>query len=154
MKKLLNILVALSVLAIYSYGTQQSVPDTNKNDFAFDFSKFYNIDNNDVFGDAVYYYHRDVPVGKYVVIDDLDSIFGKTFLCDTVYQSLNSRRLYEQEVGASRFFPTMKGDTLVMLRRVYGHPGDWMIWIALEITNTDSLRVLNFIAYDNSTVQI
>lgn len=43
---------------------------------------------------------------------------------------------------------------LVMMRRIYGNPGDWMIWIDLEIKETDSLRVLCFLAYDNSQIDI
>ncbi|MDE6109462.1 MAG: hypothetical protein K2F72_04150 [Muribaculaceae bacterium] len=50
--------------------------------------------------------------------------------------------------------PAQIGDTLVMMRRVYGREGDWIIWIDLEIQSSDSLRVLNFVAYDNSKVEI
>jgi len=50
--------------------------------------------------------------------------------------------------------PTQSTDTLIMMRRIYGHEGDWLIWVDLEIQNSDSLRVLGFIAYDNSQIEM
>lgn len=98
--------------------------------------------------------HRNVPLGKTVVITDLDSLFGVPILSDTVLQTSNSWALYEQESQAADFLPTETGDTLVMMRRIYGREGDWIVWIDLEILGSDSLRVLNFLAYDNSQIEI
>lgn len=74
-------------------------------------------------------------------------------LCDTVLQTLEWA-LHEQECQAADFMPSEIGDTLVMLRRIYGKDGDWLIWIDLEVRQSDSLRVINFIAYDNSRIDI
>lgn len=102
----------------------------------------------------IYDAHREVPLGKMVVLSDLDSLFGKALWCDTVRQTSDGWALYEQECQAADFIPAQIGDTLVMMRRVYGREGDWIIWIDLEIQSSDSLRVLNFVAYDNSLVEI
>ena len=50
--------------------------------------------------------------------------------------------------------PTEIGDTLVMMRRIYGRDGGWLIWIDLEIQDSDTMRALNFLAYDNSQIEI
>lgn len=151
MKSLLYILIAFALTGLYSCGKQQTVANSNKTDNAFDFSLFYNVNSSDEY---IYNAHRNVPLGKLVALNDLDSLFGKPFMCDTVTQTSQDWALYEQEGQAADFLPTEVGDTLLMMRRIYGQEGDWMIWIDLEIQNSDSLRVLNFIAYDNSEVDI
>lgn len=151
MKSLLHILIAFVLIALYSCGKQKTVPDANKNDYGYDFSLFYQANGT---GEYIYDAHRNVPLGKMVVLSDLDNLFGKPFVCDTVKQTYNDWALYEQECQAADFMPSEMGDTLVMMRRIYGKQGDWIIWIDLEIQKSDSLRVLNFLAYDNSEVDI
>lgn len=89
-----------------------------------------------------------------VTLDDLDNLFGEPFVCNTVKQTSNDWSLYEQETKVAKFLPTEVGDTLLMMRRIYGQEGNRIIWIDLEAQESDSLRALNFIAYDNSHVDI
>lgn len=151
MRFLIRIVAAIFVLSVYSCGKQRAVAEADKSDTKFDFSEFYRVHDSDEY---IYDAHRKVPLGKMVALNDLDSLFGKPLLCDTVKQTAKEWSLYEQESQAADFLPTESGDTLVMMRRIYGREGDWMIWIDLEIMNADSLRVLNFLAYDNSQVEI
>ena len=151
MKSLLHILIAFVLIAFYSCGKQNTVPNANKDDNSFDFSQFYRVNESDKY---IYDAHRNVPLGKMVTLDDLDNLFGEPFVCDTVKQTSNDWALYEQEGRVADFLPTETGDTLVMMRRIYGKQGDWIIWIDLEIQKSDSLRALNFLAYDNSEVDI
>lgn len=153
MKHLLHIFMALAIFAVFSCGRQRTAPnaDSDSSDSTFDFSQFYRVHESE---ESIYDAHRNVPLGKMVALHDLDSIFGKPILCDTVRQTSNDWSLYEQENQAAEFLPAETGDTLIMMRRVYGKEGDWLIWIDLEIQNSDSLRVLNFLAYDNSQVEI
>lgn len=149
MKTLLYILLAFVLLTAYSCGKQRPVSDTNKTDNAFDFSLFYQKSSDGYIYDA----HRNVPLGKFVTLNDLNNLFGNPLLCDTVIQT-SDWALFEQEGQAAQFMPTQPTDTLIMMRRIYGQPGDWLIWVDLEIQNSDSLRVLGFIAYDNSQIEI
>lgn len=89
-----------------------------------------------------------------VILEDLDNLFGKPFVCDTVKQTSDDWSLYEQESKVADYLPKESGDTLVMMRRIYGREGSWIIWVNLEVQESDSLRVLNFIAYDNGHVDI
>lgn len=151
MKYYLGAVLTLVFIAVYSCGKQRSVPIAESNNISFDFSQFYHIhETNECIFDA----HRNVPLGKKVAINSLDSLFGVPIVCDTVMQTANGWSLYEQECQAAAFMPTEIGDTLVMMRRIYGRDGDWLIWIDLELHDRDSLRVLNFIAYDNSRIEI
>ncbi len=156
MKSLPYILIAVALSAFYSCGKQQTDSETNQNDEVsktdkkFDFSLFYHVYESE---DYIYDAHRKVPVDKMVTLNDLDNLFGDSFYCDTVNQTVDWA-LNEQEHSAAKFMPKEVGDTLVMMRRIYGNPGDWMIWIDLEIKETDSLRVLCFLAYDNSQIDI
>lgn len=152
MKHLPIIIIAFLFLAIFACSKQQAISNADNNNNSFDFSQFYDLHKSD--NEHIYDAHRSVPLGKMVALVDLDSIFGRPFMCDTVKQTSNDWSLYEQEGQAADFLPTEIGDTLVMMRRIYGKEGDWIIWIDLEIQNSDSLRVLNFIAYDNSQVDI
>lgn len=151
MKGLLYILISFVLVAFYSCGRHGAVSDADRNDNGFDFSSFYRANGSDEY---IYDAHRNVPLGKAVTLTDLDSLFGKPFVCDTVRQTSNDWALYEQECQAADFMPDEIGDTLVMMRRIYGKQGDWIIWIDLEIQKSDSLRVLNFLAYDNSHIDI
>lgn len=151
MKHSLNILIVLVILAVYSCGKQRTVPNADNNDISFDFSQFYRVHESDKY---IFDAHRNVQLGKTVVLNDLDSLFGEPILCDTVKQTSNGWSLYEQEPQAANFMPTEIGDTLIMMRRIYGKSGDWIIWIDLEIQDTNTLRVLNFLAYDNSQIDI
>lgn len=151
MKYLLNIIIAFLILGVFACSKQRATPNADSNDITFDFSQFYRVHESDEY---IYDAHRKVPLGKMVVLNDMDSIFGKPIMCDTVTQTSNEWSLYEQENQAANFLPSEIGDTLIMMRRVYGKEGDWIIWIDLEIQNSDSLRVLNFIAYDNSHVEL
>lgn len=151
MKYLLNIIIAFLILVVFACSKQQATPNSDSNDITFDFSQFYRVHESD---EDIYDAHHNIPLGKMVVLNDMDSIFGKPIICDTVTQTSNDWSLYEQENQASNFLPSEIGDTLIMMRRVYGKEGDWLIWIDLEIQNSDSLRVLNFIAYDNSHVEM
>ena len=151
MRKFCFILLPFILIEFYSCGKSQSVPNVNKNDKGLDFSLFYRLNESDEY---IYDAHRKLPFGKMVTLTHLDNLFGKPFVCDTVKQTSNDWALYEQECQAADFMPAEIGDTLVMIRRIYGKEGDWIIWIDLEIQKSDSLRVLNFIAYDNSEVDI
>lgn len=151
MKHLLNILIASLILVVFACNRQRAIPNADTNDVTFDFSQFYRVHESDEY---IYDAHRNIPLGKMIVLNDLDSIFGKPIVCDTVAQTSNDWSLYEQENQAANFLPSEIGDTLIMMRRIYGKEGDWLIWIDLEIQNSDSLRVLNFIAYDNSHVEM
>ena len=153
MKHLPKILIAFLTIAVFSCSKQQAIPNANAdtNDSMFDFSQFYHVDEYDEY---IYDAHRNVPIGKMIVLNDLDSIFGKPIICDTITQTSTDWSLHEQECQAANYMPTEMGDTLIMMRRIYGKVQDWLIWIDLEIQNTDSLRVLGFIAYDNSHVEI
>lgn len=148
---IIYILITFALSALYSCGKQQTGSDTNKNDSSFDFTLFYHVNESN---ECIYDAHRKVPLGKMVTLDDLDNLFGEPFVCNTVKQALGNRSLYEQEFDVAKFLPTEVGDTLVMMRRLYGKEGNWIIWIDLEVQESDSLRVLNFIAYDNSQVDI
>lgn len=152
MKHLPKIIIAFLFLAILACSKQRAISNADNNNNSFDFSQFYNLHESD--NEVIYDAHRSVPLGKMVALVDLDSIFGRPFMCDTVKQTSNDWSLYEQEGQAADFLPTEICDTLIMMRRIYGKEGDWIIWIDLEIQNSDSLRVLNFIAYDNSQVDI
>lgn len=149
MRNIIYIIMALGIAAFYSCGREQAAEDADKND-RFDFSLFYHKSSDG----CVYGAHRNVPVGHMVTLNDLDSLFGKPFVCNTVTQTAGDWRLYEQETPLCDFLPTEPGDTLVMMRRIYGKQRDWMVWIDLEVLGSDSLRVLNFLAYDNSRVDI
>ncbi len=149
MKKLLYILLTFVLVTVYSCGKQRTVSDANKTDHAFDFSLFYHKSSDGYIYDA----HRKVPLGKFVTLNNLDELFGEPLLCDTVIQT-SDWALFEQETQAAQFMPTQSGDTLIMMRRIYGQEGDWLIWIDLEIQNSDSLKVLGFLAYDNSKIEI
>lgn len=149
MKKLLYIILTFIFLTAYSCGKQRPVQDANKTDNAFDFSLFYQKSSDGYIYDA----HRNVPLGKFVTLNNLDNLFGEPLLCDTVIQT-SDWALFEQETQAAQFMPTQSADTLIMMRRIYGKEGDWLIWIDLEIQNSDSLKVLGFIAYDNSNIEI
>lgn len=139
------------IFAVLACSKQQANPNADTTSSTFDFSQFYRVHEYDEY---IYDAHRNVPLGRLIVLNDLDSLFGKPVMCDTVAQTSNAWSLYEQECQAADFLPTEIGDTLIMMRRIYGKEGDWLIWIDLEIQNSDSLRVLNFIAYDNSQVEI
>lgn len=152
MKQLPKILIAFLFLVVFACSKQRAIPNADTNNSSFDFSQFYNSYESD--NEYIYDAHRNVPLGKMVSLNDLDSIFGNPFMCDTVTQTFNDWSLYEQESSAADFLPTEIGDTLIMMRRIYGKERDWIIWIDLEIQNSDSLRVLNFIAYDNNIVDI
>lgn len=151
MKHLPKFLIAYLVLAVFACSRPRAISNTDTNNSTFDFSQFYRAHESDVY---IYDAHHNVPLGKMIVLNDLDSIFGKPIMCDTVTQISNDWSLYEQECQAANFMPTDIGDTLIMMRRIYGKEGNWLIWIDLEIQNTDSLRVLNFIAYDNSHIDM
>lgn len=151
MRTLFYIIITFSIAALCSCGRHQSNTDDNKTDKTFDFSLFYRVNERDKY---IFDAHQYVPLGKMVTLNDLDRLFGTPFVCDTVLQTQTDWSLYEQESQAAQFLPTEKGDTLVMMRRIYGQQGDWLIWIDLEIQHPDSLRVLNFIAYDNSQIEI
>lgn len=125
--------------------------EAGKSSDKFDFSQFYRTHSSDKY---IYDAHRNVPLGGMVTSDGLDSLFGRPFVCNTVKQTSNDWSLYEQETQVADFLPEEIGDTLVMMRRIYGQQGDWIVWINLEILESDSLRVLNFIAYDNSNIDI
>lgn len=154
MKQAFIILIAFVLLVAYSCDKQRNDSTIDESEINFDFSQFYNTDSTrDFITEYIYDAHQCVPVGKMVALSDLDNLFGTPFFCDTVWQT-NDWGLFEQEYKASRFMPTEDGDTLIMMRRIYGEQGDWMIWIDLEIQDTDSLRVLSFIAYDNSYVDM
>ena len=152
MRYLLHIIIASVLLAVYSCSKPMKADAKPQRESPFDFSQFYSMSSRDEGG--IYDAHRKVPLGKRVTLHGLDSLFGKPFFNDTAVLTVNNRGLYEQETPVGRFLPTEIGDTLVMMRRVYGRSGDWIIWINLEIQDTDSLKVLNFIAYDNSYIQI
>lgn len=151
MKHLPEIFALFLILAVLACSKRQAIPNADSNNITFDFSQFYHVHE---FDEYIYDAHRNVPLGRMIVLNDLDSLFGKPVLCDTVVQTSNAWSLYEQECQAADFLPTEIGDTLIMMRRIYGKEGDWLIWIDLEIQNLDSLRVMNFIAYDNSQVEI
>lgn len=151
MKHLPNIIIAFLILAVFSCTKQRPISNAASDNVTFDFSQFYRVNETDEY---IYDAHRNVPLGRLVALKDLDSIFGKPIMCDTVTQTLEDWSLFEQEGQVANFLPSEKGDTLVMMRRIYGKNGDWLIWIDLEIQDTDSLRVLNFIAYDNSQIDI
>lgn len=151
MRYLFHVIAAIVLLGGYSCGKQPSISDADEKGNAFDFSLFYSVDSSDEF---FYDAHRNVPLGKMVTVGRLDSLFGNPFVCDTVEQTSNGWSLYEQEGRVADFLPTVISDTLVMMRRIYGREGDWIVWIDLEIKEQDSLRVLNFIAYDNSEIDI
>ena len=151
MKHLSKILIAFLIIAVFSCCLQQEKTNADTDESLLDFSQFYHVhENNEYIYDA----HRNVPIGKMIVLKDLDSIFGTPMICDTIIQTSTDWSLQEQECRAAKYLPKEIGDTLVMMRRIYGNVGDWLIWIDLEIQNTDSLRVLGFIAYDNSQVEI
>lgn len=151
MRPLFYILIAFVISALYSCGKRQTGSDTNKNDSSFDFTLFYRVNESDKY---IYDAHRNVPLGKMITLEDLDNLFGDPFVCNTVKQTLDNWSLYEQETKVAEFLPTEVGDTLLMMRRIYGKEGNWIIWIDLEVQESDSLRVLNFIAYDNSQIDI
>lgn len=147
----MKLVAVLAILASCSCSKQRSVDVADRNDITFDLSLCYHKHGSDKY---IFDAHRNVPLGKTVVITDLDSLFGVPILSDTVLQTSNSWALYEQESQAADFLPTETGDTLVMMRRIYGREGDWIVCIDLEILASDSLRVLNFLAYDNSQIEI
>lgn len=147
----MKLVAVLAILAGCSCSKQRSVDVADRNDITFDLSLCYHKHGSDKY---IFDAHRNVPLGKTVVITDLDSLFGVPILSDTVLQTSNSWALYEQESQAADFLPTETGDTLVMMRRIYGREGDWIVWIDVEILASDSLRVLNFLAYDNSQIEI
>lgn len=151
MKYLTEILISFLFLSVLACSKQPVVPNADSNNISFDFTQFYRVHESDEY---IYDAHRNVPLGKMITLKNLDSIFGKPLLCDTVTQTSNDWSLYEQESQAANFLPSETGDTLTMMRRIYGNEGDWLIWIDLEIQNSDSLRILNFIAYDNSHVDL
>lgn len=151
MKFLPKFLISFIILAVLACSKQRAVTNDETEDTTFDFSQFYRVNESDKY---IYDAHHNVPLGKMVVLNDLDSIFGKPIMCDTVTQTYNDWSLYEQENQAANYLPSEIGDTLIMMRRIYGKEGDWLIWIDLEIQNSDSLRVLNFIAYDNSQIEM
>ncbi|MDE6287070.1 MAG: hypothetical protein K2L99_08770 [Muribaculaceae bacterium] len=152
MKALLQALISSAILVAGSCVEQRKESLIEKGDCEFDFSQFYRVDS--IMDEDIYDAHREVPLGKKVVLSDLDSLFGKALWCDTVRQTSDGWALYEQECQAADFMPAQIGDTLVMMRRVYGREGDWIIWIVLEIQSSASLRVLNFVAYDTRKVEI
>lgn len=152
MRYLLHIIIASVLLAVYSCSKPVKADAKPPRESPFDFSQFYSMSSRDEEG--IYDAHRKVPLGKRVTLHDLDNLFGKPFFNDTAVLTVNNWGLYEQETPVGRFLPTEIGDTLVMMRRVYGRSGDWIVWINLEIQDTDSLKVLNFIAYDNSHIEI
>ncbi|MDE7375386.1 MAG: hypothetical protein K2N16_00900, partial [Muribaculaceae bacterium] len=153
-KQIVPILIAFLLSTAFSCDKQRNDSAIEENKINFDFSKFYNPDSTpDFLKEYIYEAHQCVPIGGMVAINDLDSLFGTPFYCDTTWQT-NDWALAEQEFSASKFLPTEPGDTLVMMRRIYGEQGDWIIWIDLEIQGADSLRVLSFIAYDNSEVEM
>lgn len=151
MKYLTEIIISFLFLSVLACSKQPVVPNADSNNISFDFTQFYRVHESDEY---IYDAHRNVPLGKMITLNNLDSIFGKPLLCDTVTQTSNDWSLYEQESQAANFLPSETGDTLTMMRRIYGNEGDWLIWIDLEIQNSDSLRILNFIAYDNSHVDL
>lgn len=151
MKYLTEIIISFLFLSFLACSKQPVVPNADSNNISFDFTQFYRVHESDEY---IYDAHRNVPLGKMITLNNLDSIFGKPLLCDTVTQTSNDWSLYEQESQAANFLPSETGDTLTMMRRIYGNEGDWLIWIDLEIQNSDSLRILNFIAYDNSHVDL
>lgn len=151
MKYLTEILISFLFLSVLACSKQPVVPNADSNNISFDFTQFYRVHESDEY---IYDAHRNVPLGKMITLNNLDSIFGKPLLCDTVTQTSNDWSLYEQESQAANFLPSEAGDTLTMMRRIYGNEGDWLIWIDLEIQNSDSLRILNFIAYDNNHVDL
>lgn len=151
MKYLTEILISFLFLSVLACSKQPVVPNADSNNISFDFTQFYRVHESDEY---IYDAHRNVPLGKMITSNNLDSIFGKPLLCDTVAQTSNDWSLYEQESQAANFLPSETGDTLTMMRRIYGNEGDWLIWIDLEIQNSDSLRILNFIAYDNNHVDL
>ncbi len=151
MKYLTEILIAFLFLAVFSCTKQRAISNADSNESSFNFSHFYRVHESDEY---IYDAHSNVPLGKMVALYNLDSIFGKPIMCDTVTQTSNNWSLYEQECQTAKFLPSEIGDTLIMMRRIYGKEGDWLIWIDLEIQNSDSLRVLNFIAYDNSHIEM
>lgn len=151
MKYLTEIIISFLFLSSLACSKQPVVPNADSNNISFDFTQFYRVHESDEY---IYDAHRNVPLGKMITLNNLDSIFGKPLLCDTVTQTSNDWSLYEQESQAANFLPSETGDTLTMMRRIYGNEGDWLIWIDLEIQNSDSLRILNFIAYDNSHVDL
>lgn len=152
MRGLLHIIVALVLCAVYSYGKERTTPVADKCKNVIDTSQFYRVDNITYL--EIYDAHRKVKVGDKVTLKDLDDLFGEPFVVNIRKQTSNDWRLYEQEVSVGQFLPKQPGDTLVMMRRVYGRERDWIVWINLEVQNSDSLRVLNFLAYDNSNVDI
>ncbi len=149
MKKLFYFLLLIVLAAAYSCGKQRHVSDMNKSCTTFDFSLFKQKSSNGL----IYEAHKNVPLGACVELKDLDNLFGKPLLCDTIIQT-SDWALFEQETQAAQFMPTQPNDTLVMMRRIYGQEGNWLIWVDLEIQNSDSLKVLGFIAYDNSQIEM
>lgn len=148
-----HLLAAGILFAVCSCSSTQPTTDSDINVEGLDFSLFYHADSSTYTDDYIYDAHRAVQLGKPVRLATLDSLFGKPMLCDTVLQTLEWA-LHEQECQAADFMPSEIGDTLVMLRRIYGKDGDWLIWIDLEVRQSDSLRVINIIAYDNSRIDI
>lgn len=145
------IFIVFVLSAFCSCGKQQTGSDTNDNDISFDFSLFYRVNESDKY---IYDAHLNLPLGKFVTLEGLDSLFGDPFVCNTVKQTSDDWSLYEQESKVADYLPKEPGDTLVMMRRIYGREGSWIIWVDLEVQESDSLRVLNFIAYDNGHVDI
>lgn len=163
MRYSLKIIVAFVIIAVSSCGRQhadpahvrpQTVADADTDDFTLDFTRFYWANSSDEYVDEyIYDAHRDVPLGKNVALNDMDNLFGHPVVVDTVRQTSEGWALYEQESQVADFLPTETGDTLIMMRRIYCN-GDWCIWLDLEIQDSDSLRVLNFLAYDESQIEI
>lgn len=141
MKYLPKILIAFLILAVFACSKQRAISNADSN-------------NSSPEEEYLYDTHPDVPLGEMVALNDLDSIFGNPIMCDTITQTSDDWSLYEQESQVADFLPTEIGDTLIMMRRIYGKQGGWLYWIDLEIQNSDSMRVLNFLAYDNSKVEI
>lgn len=160
MKCIIHILIVLAIIAVGSCNRQKADSnvdkEVSKSDCPFDISLFdqpdpdsFEEDEEDAY---VYNAHRKVPLGGYVTIEDLDSLFGEPFMCNLTKQTMKDWALYEQESTVVDYLPETPEDTLLMMRRVYGKQRDWMVWINLEVLDSDSLRVLNFIAYNNDFV--
>ena len=160
MKCIIHILIVLAIIAVGSCIRQKADSnvdkEVSKSDCRFDISLFYQPDTDSFEEDEeevyVYKAHRKVSLGGYVTIEDLDSLFGEPFMCNLTKQTMKDWALYEQESTVVDYLPETPEDTLLMMRRVYGKQRDWMVWINLEVLDSDSLRVLNFIAYNNDFV--
>ena len=94
MKHLHKIFIVSVILTVCSCSKSRNVDVTDRNYITFDLSLCFHKHGADKY---IFDAHRNVPLGKTVVITDLDSLFGEPFLCDTVMQTSNDWSMYEQE---------------------------------------------------------